>query len=211
MLKSIEQQIRKWRYLLQRKFYRFFPQQLKHRREIPFLLNSLKIFGVGVEIGVKEGKFSEEVLLKWKGLKLISIDPWLTEDSSRYVDKANVSQDLHNNFYRETLERLKPFGDRSEVLRKTSLEGASCFLDYHLDFCYIDARHDYSSVLEDLKVWYPKVKIGGVISGHDYVDGMIDGSEFGVKKAVNEFFNSKKQRVYFTCERDFPSWFVIKE
>lgn len=33
---------------------------------------------------------------------------------------------------------------------------------------FIDACHDYKCVKEDILAWYPKVKVGGYISGHDY-------------------------------------------
>lgn len=130
--------------------------------------------------------------------------------TDEYIDRANVSQSKHNDFYEETVQRLKPFQDRSEIIRKTSTDAAKDFSDDWFDFCYIDARHDYKSVLEDLSCWFSKVKRGGVIAGHDYVDGMIEGSDFGVKKAVNQFFKEHNTPVYSTSEKDFPSWIVIK-
>jgi predicted O-methyltransferase YrrM len=41
------------------------------------------------------------------------------------------------------------------------------------DFVYIDARHDYASALEDIRDWWPKVRRGGILAGHDYVDAMV--------------------------------------
>ena len=50
-----------------------------------------------------------------------------------------------------------------------------------LDSVYIDARHDYDSILSDIEAWTPLVKSGGIIAGHDYF------AQFpGVIDAVNE-------------------------
>jgi len=211
MLKKLEKSIRNKRYQILRKTYAFGFPNLKNRRELPHFLNAKRLIGIGAEIGVKEGKFSEKLLSLWKGKVLISIDPWLTADSEEYVDRANVSQERHNSYYEETKERLACFKERSKILRKTSLEAALEIEDKTLDFCYIDARHDYLNVLEDLRFWYPKVKSGGVLAGHDYLDGMIQGTDFGVKKAVDEFFEAKGSRVGATQEKDYPSWYTIKK
>ena len=61
-----------------------------------------------------------------------------------------------------------------------------------MDFVYIDARHDYESVLEDLNAWFHKVKPGGILAGHDYADGMLPQGDFGVKSAVDEFFAEQR-------------------
>jgi predicted O-methyltransferase YrrM len=57
------------------------------------------------------------------------------------------------------------------------------FKDESIDFLFLDGSHAYEDVKKDLKLWYPKVKKGGVISGHDYM--WIDRR---VKRAVDEFF-----------------------
>jgi len=36
------------------------------------------------------------------------------------------------------------------------------------DFIYIDARHDYAGVLEDLRAWWPLLKRDGIIAGDDF-------------------------------------------
>ena len=69
----------------------------------------------------------------------------------------------------------------------TSVFRVSCnksFINSSLDFVYIDGNHQYSSVIEDLNIWYPKVKYRGIIAGDDYKYKFP-----GVIRAVNEFAN----------------------
>lgn len=53
-------------------------------------------------------------------------------------------------------------------IRKTSLEASQDFEIRSLDAVYIDAEHDEESVRADIKIWRPKIKFGGILSGHDY-------------------------------------------
>ena len=80
----------------------------------------------------------------------------------------------------------------------TSLEAAPLIPDHSLDFAYVDARHDYASVLEDLEAWFPKVKPGGILAGHDYADIEFGKNVFGVKSAVDEFFGARGIPVHCT-------------
>ena len=49
----------------------------------------------------------------------------------------------------------------------TSLEASSRFVDNSLSFVFIDACHAYDAVRQDILSWLPKVKLGGVLAGHD--------------------------------------------
>jgi Methyltransferase domain len=158
------------------------------RGHLPELLNRRGLDGTGAEIGVKRGIFSEQILSVWRGDRLISVDPWLEAPGEEYVDTSNVSQDRHDQFYEEAARRLERFGDRSEIWRMTSVEAAARIAQNSLDFVYLDARHDYASVEEDLAHWFPKVRPGGIVAGHDYLDGQLAAGSFGVKSAVDEFF-----------------------
>ena len=171
---------------------------LATRSEFPHLLNQRQLFGCGIEIGVQHGEFSEVILDDWRGRHLISVDPWLTDASEQYVDIANVTQSEHNALYEETKQRLSRFGTRSSIWRMTSVEAASRIPDFSLDFAYIDARHDYESMMEDLNAWHRKVRPGGVLAGHDYLDGHFTAGLFGVKRAVDEFFGARSVTVYPT-------------
>ena len=47
-----------------------------------------------------------------------------------------------------------------------SSEAASLVEDNSLTFLYIDGNHGHDAVKEDLEVWYPKLKRGGLCAGH---------------------------------------------
>ena len=67
-----------------------------------------------------------------------------------------------------------------------SIEASKKYEDNSIDFVFIDANHDYDYVKKDIEAWFPKVKTGGVIAGHDYHKHWK-----GVVKAVDEFFLEK--------------------
>ena len=58
-------------------------------------------------------------------------------------------------------------------VRKSSIEAAKDFPDRSLDAVYIDAEHDEESIRADIKAWRPKIKFGGILSGHDYIQPII--------------------------------------
>ena len=179
------------------------------REELPFMLNRRGLVGCGVEVGVKAGEFSELLLDRWEGRHLISVDPWLESPVDSYADVANVEQEAHEDFHRQTLDRLRRFGERSSVWRMTGSEAAERIPHHSLDFVYLDARHDYPSVSSDLQEWYDRLRPGGIFAGHDYVDGTFADGVFGVKSAVDEFFGARGLRVRSTLvDPPWISWWV---
>jgi len=192
--------------------YRSTITRVPSRNELPALLNARGLLGRGAEIGVKTGRYSDELLSSWQGEELISIDPWLSAEPDEYVDRSNVSQDEFERYYEITQERLARHGNRSSIWRVTSVEATERVPDHSFDFVYIDARHDYDSVMEDLAAWCCKVRSGGILAGHDYVDGDLPQGEFHVKSAVDEFFGRRQIPVHSTegpsAVELFPSWIV---
>jgi Methyltransferase domain len=114
---------------------------LLSRAELPHLLNRRGLVNVGAEIGVERGTYSDILLDRWQGRRLISIDPWL-KANDEWDDTSNVSPEEHENRYQQTLSALRKFGSRSDVWRMTGLEASQRVEDGSLDFVYIDARHD---------------------------------------------------------------------
>ncbi|MDO9334639.1 MAG: class I SAM-dependent methyltransferase [Dehalococcoidales bacterium] len=54
-----------------------------------------------------------------------------------------------------------------KVMFMPSRDAAAVFADGVADVLFLDATHKYASVLEDIKLWLPKVKKGGLVCGHD--------------------------------------------
>ena len=61
-------------------------------------------------------------------------------------------------------------GGRCCPVQADSVQAAECEADESLDFVFIDADKHYNSVMADLQAWWPKLKPGGILAGHDYVD-----------------------------------------
>lgn len=180
--------------------------EFKNRRELILHLNSTDA-KVVAEVGVREGYFSKFILDNTSVDKLYAIDPW--ENNAELSDCETVFQTCK--------QLLDPFGDRAEMVKGYSPSASEMFEDGSLDFVYIDGLHDYESVKADIAGFYRKVKVGGIIAGHDYHLGDWPG----VYNAVNEFIaeNNLEINVTGTDSPDYviehdgwkPSWWAVKK
>lgn len=182
--------------------------QIASRDNFGDLLNSLNLTGRAAEIGVGYGHFSWELLRTWKGDRLYSIDPYQHQEGVQ-MDASNVSQKEHDEIFALAKKTLKEYKNRSVIICDFSVRASTIFQNETFDFVYIDARHDYRSVNADLNAWYPKVKEGGIIAGHDYKNSFVRNNLVEVQRAVDNFF-LQKEKVYVTTEDNLPSWHVIK-
>lgn len=192
-----------------RQTYRFAVPFILNRGEFPFILNQRGLLGEGAEIGVKHGQFSEYLLEHWHGKTLYSIDAWKEFPDDEYHDGANVSQAEQDQIYANTCARLEHFKTRSSIIRGMSVETASRFEDGQLDFVYLDAAHDYENVVADLNAWAPKIRKGGILSGHDYMDAKWASTDFGVKAAVDEYAQRHNLKVKVSMREPHNKSFFI--
>ena len=124
---------------------------------------------VGVEVGVFRGGFSNWVLSNWPACtKYYMVDLWSAQDNYRQMDNATTSKNLER--MEEARRNVASFGTKAVLVRKSSVEAAAQFEDASIDFVFIDARHTYDAVMEDLEAWWPKVRPGGIVAGEDYMD-----------------------------------------
>jgi hypothetical protein len=167
--------------------------------------------GTMVEIGVNRGHYSSLMLSQWSGKNYVMIDPWEPHPGQEYVDVANLNTRLeHENVFQEALSNTKHYGNRPIILRNTSVNAAKYFLNSSVDIVYIDGLHHYQGVWDDIIAWWPKLRSGGIMAGHDYmheVDG--GGTIFTVKPAVDEFARKMNLMIYHTQD-SYPTWFCFK-
>lgn len=115
------------------------------------------------EIGSFEGASTELFALhcKW----VWSIDPY---DTGPYPEQEGLENILAAE--QRWLERMTPYSNITKI-KKPSVQAADRFFDSaSLDAVYIDGDHRYDAVKADIRAWWPKVRVGGVIAGHDFYD-----------------------------------------
>jgi len=165
---------------------------------------------VGAEIGVMDGVFSINMLEMKRDLKLFSIDPYTMFNPYYRVDKTGAkqhgfkSQKEWDDLYEQIKIKFERYGNRSVLLRGTSISSSKIVEDESLDFVFIDANHLYKYVKEDILTWIKKIKTGGIISGHDY-NKKDEHLILNVCKAVDEIFD--KNELNFGADN---CWWVIK-
>lgn len=199
---------------------------LRTRNNLGALLQK-RNFTDGAEVGVQKGYHAKTLLQNWKSCKSFKlIDLWAHQKN--YEEGANVDDAAQEGHYQETKKLLEPFKDKTEFLRMLSVEAAQKIPDRSLDFVYIDARHDYCGVREDIQAYYPKLRPGGILAGHDYLDVLevkklnpeedwslcLDGTSHpeSVKGAVEEFAEMYGLviSIMYAENAFFASWMVQK-
>lgn len=148
------------------------------RPMITFVRKNFNYPLTGVEIGVEEGFNAKNILMVLDMKVLYLIDP-----KPRYYNY------------------LSRYDDRIEPLELLS-ENAVKYIPEGLDFVYIDGDHSYKGVKSDIDLYYPKVRTGGVIGGHDF------GITFlGVIDAVLDFVRDNDLKLYV----EHADWWVVKK
>jgi hypothetical protein len=174
------------------------------RASLQVALETLGTINNAAEIGVLRGDFSKVILDS--GTKfLYLVDPYI-EDYMYMPDEMTSSE-------RIMLNALKPY-ENKKLLKMTSVEASKMFSDGFFDYVYIDANHNYEFVRDDIAAWYPKVRSGGILGGHDF--GSLETA--GVMLAVAQFAQILNLHIYFSQQTivsqlpspDHGDWCVIK-
>jgi len=172
------------------------------------MIKSLPPNTEGVEIGVMQGGFSNEIL-STPVRTLHLVDSW--QHVPGHPDNAiSMSQGGHETNERIVRNRFAKEISTGRVIihRMFSGEAARLFKPGSLDWIFIDADHTYDAVLGDLAAWHETIKPGGVIMGHDYMDwGVAIDLKFGVIPAVKKFCAEHGWKItHLTSKDEWPSY-----
>lgn len=122
---------------------------------------------IGVEVGVREAFFSSFLVEKTRLYHTVGID---------IAECPNARELAARNPYSYTF------------IKKDSIEASGDWPDKWFDFVHLDGSHKYNYVRQEIPAWYKKVRIGGVLSGDDYITYTCSREgAFGVTEAINKF------------------------
>jgi hypothetical protein len=160
------------------------------------------------EVGVQLGNHFNDILTE-NVKEAYAVDSWTSFGKISENDSLFSQQELDQQ-HQQVCERFSS-DTRVKVIRDFSKNASLMFEDDYFDFIYIDADHTYEAVKSDLESWYPKLKKGGIMSGHDYVE-VTTSVPFGVVQAVNEFLkkNNISNESFFLTSEQYASYFIIK-
>lgn len=149
---------------------------------------------VFMELGTWVGRstccMASEIKKSGKNIKFYAVD-FFQDCYLTYADRAFCGDGLHGtDVLRKYLINTEPYRDYIITIIGRTDELSNEFKDESFDFIFIDADHSYEAVKKDIEMWYPKVKQGGVIAGHDYDRPAWEG----VCEAVDEIFPDAEVR-----------------
>lgn len=159
-----------------------------------------------VEVGCKEGRTTSFILKNVPDSRVVAIDPWITQAASDDPTKETYESWDFKKIEAEFWANVGEHKARCSMARATSEFAADNWyprysLEQQHDLIFIDALHDYEHVMQDISLWWPKVRTGGVLAGHDF-----NHKWPGVERAVADHFNLADIGVGFDSV-----WFLVKQ
>jgi hypothetical protein len=182
--------------------------KITERNNLHLLINEFSL-KTGVEVGVQKAEYSK-YLLDNTDMFLYLVDTW--KQLPNYIDPANISDSEQDICMQIAIKNLSDYDTRYKIIRKLSVDAAKDFQDSSLDFIYLDAQHTWNACTADLNAWYHKLKVGGIMSGHDFLNAYGDIPHemmFEVETAVREFIANKSIDLFITYE-SWPTWYWRK-
>jgi len=155
-----------------------------------------------LEVGVWQGDNLIPIAREFPNLKCYGVDPYSGDSFEDYYKgeiMALVDYDYYDDLFHKILQKTSQLKN-VEIIKASSEHAANNFEDERLDLVFIDARHDYQACKNDILKWLPKVRRGGVLSGHDY-----SLKFFGVVEAVNELIGYDNVAI-----KSDSTWFYYK-
>jgi hypothetical protein len=142
---------------------------------------------VGVEVGVQHAQNARVLFDTVRPTELHLVDGW-----SAFIWGHKPREPFVQSFWDDAFEAavkvVDDLGPAVKMHRGVSVNIAETFPDNYFDWVYVDADHIFDSLMSDWVAWFPKIKNGGVFSGHDFSFCPVSCDKFhfpGIKRAVH--------------------------
>ena len=180
--------------LLLKNYFFYFTAKIKKisSDKRAYILEQLTQNSIFVEVGVWKGDFSKKIWDISNPKLLVLVDSWIFDEKVRgCAPQVNGEEPLNQNFFdqakKDTFDKFQT-NENVHILDLNSAEASSNYKDNYFDYIYLDAEHSYQAVINDLNMWYPKLKKNGVLFGDDYYWREEDDT-LSLHKAYQEFIN----------------------
>jgi len=142
-----------------------------------------------LEIGTYMGASAINMLQTCKSL--IVVDNWTgSKTQPEQLKEFELAKLSGRSIFRHFLSNLekREAADKVKAILQMDSGEAECLLcDYKCDLVFIDADHSFEGVKRDIELWKPHVRSGGIICGHDYINGESRGWDCTqIVRAVHE-------------------------
>lgn len=172
----------------------------KNRIRKSFVSQIIPRGGVGAELGVHKGYFTELLLEVTQPRRLHLVDPWYLLCGEWVWAGGNRSTtDAVRNIIKRYAKQLVAgtcvlnISDDLEFLRNLP--------DGYFDWVYVDTSHEYEHTQKELQVLKDKVKSDGVIAGDDWQTDPAH-RHHGVCRAIREFLASEPYELIYGSDAD---------
>lgn len=164
-------------------------------QERSFLIKTIRSvprYGAVAEVGSWTGGSALTMLgassRNHKMLYFYFIDPWRYGEGECAPELSQNAREIKQKFGKTIKEifqkRVFAYKGKYKMIELDSEKASKRFLPETLDMVFLDGDHSYKGVKKDIECWYPKLKMGGILCGHDY-----GRKEYGVTEAVNYYFS----------------------
>jgi hypothetical protein len=156
--------------------------------------------GLFVEVGVLRATNLLALAERFPLLRLVGVDSYCS-----YTDLLHGSYVVHGNLSRlnrhiaEKRIEASLYKDRIELWVEDSSQASTKIPDGTVDIVFIDKNICEESLIKDVLDWYPKVRTGGILCGHDaYTSGVLRGAKTGLTRCgINATLNMVGNEVWW--------------
>lgn len=149
-----------------------------YQAQVARLRDGAHVVETGVYLGKSTSAMAVEIANSGKRIRFDAIDSftgvaedlWLGDppaENFRYPNQEAL-RDADGLLLNAARQYLAPVADHVNLIHGDAVACADNYADASLDLVWLDDDHRTLHVLEEFAAWWPKVKPGGVIAGHDY-------------------------------------------